>query len=221
MTFTDVIIIYFAIGSPFAVYRFVNSEAGRATVVNALSAWPLWPVEAWRYIFATARKRQAANRRARQIKVFETKREKIRREAGDLSREILQSGSERNVIATRTRIDRYVGLSLAVDASEEAFENVELFRIAGRKNTDAGAACLRRRNAARLVRHHNNAREDFLALAEEIFVGRRRAEVVRTFQRIADLVDDPVAMARISGMTREAEIAAQDIWIPRQEFLEM
>jgi hypothetical protein len=213
MGLTDILIIYLAAGSPFAVYRYMERpHGGGLAVLYAFHAWLLWPVGAFRTLVAAIQEKDkrrigpADQISSQKDEHLMTCIKRIFREHQDLDRE------------HRELFERYVGLSLALSADGGDGE-LEIFRVVGRRDGAVGAACLGRRNAARLRRHHKEASAQLVAAAETLAneaISARLAE-------LAGLAGDRETAAVIANRLAEGVnvVTAESIWIPRQEFLEM
>ncbi|HKX84967.1 MAG TPA: hypothetical protein VJL58_12150 [Pyrinomonadaceae bacterium] len=150
MGFFDLIIVYLAFGAPFAVSDYLQ----RNDLIRAFVVFIFWPAAAWRSVRKRISPPEAVAFDERSARIFEK-----------LQREI---DGRTNHVVFRDAFDRYVGLSNEIRREESPLEtkSAELLRISGSENTAAAAAALSRRNAVRLRRHHNDARERFLELIE-------------------------------------------------------
>ena len=214
MSLIDFLIIYFAAGSPFAVYKLLNTSARKfPAAAEALAAWLFWPIVGTTTLF---------DARSREI-VEDGKRNKSGRTTDSALwnkvRDIHRDHGPLLTSADRDVIDRYVGLALAIADTGPAHKIPEIFRVIGREDGPAGAACLMRRNLARLRSHHKDAREQFLALAGS----SDRPALSIGLASIAELVGDGDAADRIANRLREdvTKMTAENIWVPEQEYLKM
>jgi hypothetical protein len=138
--------------------------------------------------------------------------ERIKKIFSKLQREV-GVGSEANaVLAFREIFDRYAGLSIEVNKPESAGESktAELLRISGRETNAAAEACLRRRNAKCLSRHHINAREQFLESIER----SGEFNVIVLALELAGVVGDEEAekyLERLIGHNNAAETRGE-VW---------
>ena len=73
-------------------------------------------------------------------------------------------------LSVREVLDRYVGLAVLAEAAslDVAELRSDLLHAAGRGDDKVAASCLMRRNQQRIDVHHRRARQDFLALFENV-----------------------------------------------------
>ena len=149
----DLLIVYLAFGAPFAVSEYFH----RHDLARAFGVFAFWPLPAWRLV-----RRQLGARK----KAGRALDERTSRIFAKLQRELSDSGA--GALEFRDVFDRYVGLTREVNHNETPSDtkSAELFRISGRENSRTASATIGRRNAARLRRHHTDARTRFLELIE-------------------------------------------------------
>ncbi|HWT01016.1 MAG TPA: hypothetical protein VN256_12280 [Pyrinomonadaceae bacterium] len=187
MRLSEAITIYLAAGAPFGFQHFLRDRcAGRLrSFYRAARAALLWPLAAVKLIFSREGPDAALDERSAQ------RCEQVARAQGrllsslyrlaelaqsSLAQSATAAGSatvERVVRTVREAAEKYIGLTLAAaDADPDgplAQRELELYRVAGRKGADLLLAgrCVRRRNAARLIKHQARSRLELLhALAE-------------------------------------------------------
>lgn len=189
MRLSEIIIIYSAVGAPFAVNYLLHQRmhVGRAHLLwqAALrgSLWPLTLMSSCFHRLSELRLRpklaqhQIQSQRAQMID--EARRNLLAElhivcECGIVSPSSESKKLERMRCVLRESIERYVGLAEAVKgASFDAppgKRETELFRVAGLKGDDLLLAgqCLHRRNVRRLIEHHVQARSELLHSLAEI-----------------------------------------------------
>lgn len=215
MTLTDVLIIYLAAGSPFAVYRFLNKRRRRAHAEfwDTTAVWLFWPIlGATGVIRAKLRRLNAlSSANASDARKNETA-------AWNKVRQLFHGYPVEIDLEARGVIERYIGLSQAVAGTVRADEP-EVFRVVGREDGAIGAACLKRRNLARLLRHHKDARVQFLALAG-CFDGSPLANELKDLAAMAGDSETAIFIANHPGSDVK-QGAAGNIWLPKREYLEM
>ncbi|HEY0377696.1 MAG TPA: hypothetical protein VGC87_12295 [Pyrinomonadaceae bacterium] len=194
MRLSEAITIYLAAGAPFGFQHFLcrgeRSAARPRSFYGAARASLLWPLVAFKLLFPRRGTAAALDERAAQL------REKLGRAQGKLlsslyrlaelaQSSLAQSSAaqssasassatvERVVRTVREAVEKYIGLTLAASEADPdgppGRRELELYRVAGRKGQDLLLAgrCVRRRNAARLVKHQARSRLELLhALAE-------------------------------------------------------
>lgn len=190
MRLSEIITIYLAAGAPFGVNAYLQDSQAQPVAHALLKS--TWTTLAWPFV---ALAKLAGARTAIALK-FRSNADENRIAAETLNRvEVVQAEllaslykvqelarprfvkegeeMERAVLVVRRAFEKYVGLTLAaaaidLDGPPDARE-LELYRIAGRRGDDLLLAgqCVRRRNAARLVKHQADSRTELLhALAE-------------------------------------------------------
>ena len=149
----DLLIVYLAFAAPFAVSEYLH----RHDLARALGVFAFWPLSAWRLVSRQLGARKNAGR------AFDERTSRI---FAKLQRELSDDGAQ--ALEFRDVFDRYVGLTLEANHDElpSDTKSAELFRISGRENSRTASATIGRRNAARLRRHHTDARTRFLELIE-------------------------------------------------------
>jgi hypothetical protein len=151
MNLLDLLIIYFACGMPFAVYRFALSECGAAeTATRSLRAGLLWPLDGGKAVVKRLRTASEA--------LSKPKIEVIRCEMEEL---LAHDITKFRRFEFRDVFDRYAGLIRSLHSPHSRPVD-GLFRIAGAELTPAGEACLRRTSEARLDRHASSARSELI-----------------------------------------------------------
>jgi hypothetical protein len=172
MRISDIIIIYLAIGSPFAVHYFLKSR--RNSTLNQIlhTALPffLWPGYAISVMVGvkltkddrTVHSSESVNLDARLDK-------KVDEIAVALEMFFNDSLPNASLLEFREVADRYVGLTLAIrsDRSDRPGPFSEVVRDS-KKNAELNSICLNRRNRKGLESHRNRARTDFLGLVSRV-----------------------------------------------------
>lgn len=182
MQWSDLLIIYFSCGAPFAVYHFLqnsrNDTFSSRLLLNSAAVWVGWI--AYAYLLWRKRSQKRFTPAQKQAKKVSTDPEiaLLEQQTTVIQEQILQAFIETNsrarlkvqFFAFRDVLERFVGLTIAernsakFAASRKTASEAEVFSIAGRSGRDSerGARCVSRRNLARLQEHQKNAREDFL-----------------------------------------------------------
>jgi hypothetical protein len=151
MNLLDLVIIYFACGMPFAVYRFALSECGAAeTATRSVRAGLLWPLDGGKAVVKRLRTASGVLSKPR-IEIIRCQMEEL------LAQDILNFRR----FEFRDVFDRYHGLIGALHSPDSRPVH-GLFRIAGAELTPAGEACLGRTLEAKLYRHASSARSELI-----------------------------------------------------------
>ena len=188
MSLTDLFIIYLSLGAPAAITVFFEDRQRSlaATAAKAVGVFLFWPPK------TTSLLRQHLRERSSGPKVEATSG---RGSGIDVIRsEILKAVKKLSLTESRLElrdiVERYV--TLTREAAEPAANlETELFRVAGREKWIAGAACLSRRNAARLKRHQTDAcRALFTAVLRFHSSGQLPPDAVEQIAILAGLLGD-------------------------------
>lgn len=176
----NLIIIYFACGSPIGVYRITRSAHLRsprqAAAVGAY--FVLWP------IFAPAVLRRSL--------FHDTNIEKAMAIFRSVMEKIAFSGSPTmSVFEFREVFARYTGLTLELNRGGRTDPSTDLLRIAGHRNIALASACMNRRNRTRLSFHQIQARNEFVDLISDLPLSHEnRKELAELSLQLAVLLND-------------------------------
>lgn len=188
MAISDLLVIYFSLGAPVAVYFYLQNRARRnrknfwlETVLTFLFWIPsavsfFFKAEFFRRTLSPARPIEILPRPEREENLFRLQKrfEKI----------LQASDCDCTVFEFRETLERYVGLTLATETSPRG-ANEEFFTAAQNKHPALAARCFERRNRQRLDFHQIAARRDFLQtlerLSDAVQDGRVLADAARDF----------------------------------------
>lgn len=193
----NLIIIYFACGSPIGVYRVTRAThrrlPGQAAAVGAY--FILWP------IFATAILRRLLNDNAKSLRSdLERKLGSIR---GKIETLAFAGSPALSVFELREVFSRYTGLTLALNSVGTVFSSNELFTIARHGNAALASACMDRRTRRRLSFHQSRSRLEFVALLAAISRSEpNRKEIIGCAVQVADLLNDKESSERFNKLAR-------------------
>lgn len=187
MRLSEAITIYLAAGAPVTVNRYLAKRKGEGSALSLLRATSLglvWPLAVLRILLIGYGRT-----------LFEAKEDHISQECEariqNAKRNVLASlhgmrefadsigntpheDLERAVCVLHESIETYVGLAPSIEESSEVpapnESTMELFRVAGYTGNDiaVAATCANRRNAARIMRHHNRARVQMVHAVADI-----------------------------------------------------
>jgi hypothetical protein len=180
MNFIDVLIIYLACGTPFAIYRIALSEHGpRETVVRSTRAGILWPMVGAKTVL---KKLRMAPRFSGQL---------LRREMEEALSAALP---DLRTFKFREVFDRYSSLAIAT-ASKVDPASVQVFDIAKVRAGAASTNCLARINGRKLDRHLSVARGELM----EYVLSSGSAHVADLAVSLAKEVGDPSLVAELAA----------------------
>lgn len=227
MNLTDLFIIYFAGGAPFAVYHFLQNRHDDKTVSFWLKNFLvllLWlPFAAFLLL---------KNRRLLEFdflrSVFDKNAdgEKVYFHRKQIESVLLESDLDVSIFDFRETFERFVGLTLAVQADADSAAERETFRAAKNGNVKLGAICLHRRNRKKLVHHQTEARRDFLQIVEQLSDSISDTETlcqsaVETVKILKDdegreLLEKMFAENLQTGNQLNVKYTEKDLWKPQE-----
>ena len=165
MRLLDPIIIYLAIGAPVAMYRSFQAPIFRNArqIARIALTFLFWPIEAYRIAVDQFGKGFATYSLGTREYLDARIRARVEGLQNNIKAAVGSQGISRPA-ALDEPLDRYIGLSLAA-AVEPGVGRKErtLFAVAGHPMESVAAACLARRNRAKVERHIAKARADVLA----------------------------------------------------------
>lgn len=228
MKFSDILIIYLACGAPFGVYFFLQhrtEQNSKNIFLKSAALAFVWIPYALRLLhdFITINFRQNNLKESAADKLSELQKQ--------ISQALFDSDSGISVFEFREVIERYTGLTLALNAVDEfpSESEEEIFRVALRQNIKLGAECLRRRNRSRIELHQTIARKDFLQLISELSrtvkdienLRNLTAEFVKTLgdteaQNVLREIFDNALQSGNKNYVRHLE---NEIWTPKEHQL--
>ncbi len=191
MNVTDLIIIYLACGSPFAVFRLTQTNrVDWPSVILAFMLWPVYAVMLLGLVFFSNEARKKADLRNR----LETLRLAIESSA-------FQGESISSLFEFREVYSRFTGLSVAADAAPSR-SYAEIFEISGHPNQTLASRCLARRNAGKLAFHRSLARHEFVTRIEQLHATEsNHHELERLAVELAETLEDRKAAQSFAAMT--------------------
>ena len=160
MNISDLLIIYFAAGAPFGVYRItmLNGIPTAKAMLNVALHICLWPVYAFLMLRDRLLSNEPDNRSANIIDGMRTEIEQL----------AFADGSATEIFDFREIFNRYAGLSEAANAESPANLLDEFFEIGSTENKTLASACIERRNREKLAFHQTIARNEFIDLMSDL-----------------------------------------------------
>ncbi|MFT3745036.1 MAG: hypothetical protein QM785_12175 [Pyrinomonadaceae bacterium] len=201
MNFIDLIIIYLACGSPFAVFQATNRQKGRAGVnwPRVAASFFLWPAFA-AILLASKLFPNEASKKAE----FQSRIEDIRL---DLEQAAFAEASISSLFDFRETFYRFAGLSEAADEVQPSRSTAEIFDVTGHNNKALATRCLGRKNARKLAFHRTAAREEFVGLISQLTLSSSDSiEITNVASELADHLNDKIAADAFRSMNSAAAI---------------
>lgn len=195
MKLIDLIIIYLACGSPFAVYQATNRQNGQTGInwMRVFSSFLFWPAFAIsslinRFILNETRRKAALQNRLEDVRL-------------EFEQKVFSGESIASLFEFRETFYRFIGLSEAASEARSGKANAEIFEISGHHNKALASRCLARKNKRRLAEHRSAAREEFVGLIARLAAARPdRVEIVSLALEIAGHLDDRTAADEFQAM---------------------
>lgn len=192
MAVTDLIVVHFALGSPFAVYRITrgNIRSPRSAVAVGVY-FALWPIFAAAFIrdwFSISSNHPVEN----------ALDEKIRDLKSSIESLVFSNTLMSSIFDFREIFDRYVGLTLAL-LDDFAPTSNELFTISGHKDPSLAMKCTVRLNRRRLLIHQTQASDEFVEMIRHITSSHsNKNEVIWLGLQISALLKDRETYNKLS-----------------------
>ena len=213
MNVNDLIIIYLACGSPFAVYYFFDNRklpAASYLLFKSTLVFLFWIPFALNILLKNIKVIKSNPDKLSDSDIYE----KIFPIQKELEKLLIQSRLNLSIYEFREIAERYIGLTFAKQNAEnninqEIIES-EIFEINGNDNIKVSSACFARRNRKRLSFHQKNAKRDFLNIisslsatdaADEKFSEYLHESVTFLSYQIATLLGDKEAQNAVLKMS--------------------
>jgi hypothetical protein len=177
MSLIDFTILYFACGSPFAVYHFLQNRNWLKSVI----IWMLWIP----YSFRLLQRKVTSKLNFDKNIVSDSEIEVIQKEIEQI---LFENDTKLSLFEFREVFERYVGLTLTKKQKNNHIgENeTDIFLIAKHENVKLGAICLNRRNQFKLTYHQTLARRDFLKVINELNSKKLQLSSLKLFRILED-----------------------------------
>lgn len=212
MTILDIITIYLACGSPFAVHRLVTQtgDSGLSFYLSVILRLFMWPAFA-----AGGAYRLFTELRSNEKDRYEEVSSRLLVIRTEIERSIVSADPAHSIFQFRDTFDRYVGLSIENYGTTDAMPSSEIFEISEHSSPDIANVCLWRKNRSRVGSHLAKARSD---LVEALFSGARGgATVFEAAARAAEIVGDRTGASVFAGLNSEKADLSTDIEHKAQE----
>jgi hypothetical protein len=196
MRAADLIIIYFALGSPFAVYavtgRHPPLSLGQVAVISA--RFVLWPIIGGAHFL-------------KWLISDEPLAEDLRRQEIDVLRERMEDiafggRSTPALFEFRDMFERYAALTLSLDADPYSHPLLGL----SEHTSKLSAACIYRLERRRIEFHQGRARSEFVVFVRSVNDGQN--EVITVAMEIAELLEDQQTISLVSALPARGDEAA-------------
>lgn len=216
MNFTDIIIIYLALGSPFGVYHYLQNRSVLKAFIVAL----LWIPFSLRLLQSKITKSLITNE-------FDVKFNSVSDVKRNLEQILHKDNSQLSIFEIREVLERYIGLTISENQkTDEIGENeTEIFRIAETENVKLGGICLHRRNQSKLFYHQTLAQKDFLKLISDAENLNLQSKIYDSAIQLTKILDDSETQKNIENLNRltqkiaveSVQITEQDVWKPKPQ----
>lgn len=166
MNLFDAIIIYLACGAPFGVYYFVNHRHQQNSIYFKTFLFSIFWIP---FAFELFQKYVTGKLPETLFSKKEfLKEQEITYVKKNLEQILVKNNSGVSVFETRETLERYIGLTNALENHyEENDSDSEFFKVGGNENAGLASKCHHRRNRKLLIFHQTLAGQDFLKLVSE------------------------------------------------------
>ncbi len=191
MNVSDLLIIYFAAGAPFGVYRItmLSGTPDAKALLNVALHICLWPVYTVLFLRDRLLSKDADNGSANIIDSIRTQIEQI----------AFADSSAAAIFDFREIFNRYAGLSEAANAESPTDLLGEFFELGSSENKTIASACIARRNREKLAFLQTKARNEFVDMISDLT--SETPEVLESAIQLVDHVNDQDAIADLKAMT--------------------
>lgn len=234
MTISDLVVIYFSIGAPCGVYvyfQFRGSSAQTKLWLKTVSAFFFWMPTVFRLLLNNKFIQNSFSPDQENDAPFLAREEKLYSIQKRLEKFSVESKYETSIYQFREMLQRYIGLTFAVQsASENRTEiNKDFFVAAQNKNAEIAARCFQRRNRERLFFHQRLARQDFLLFVSDAFITvadrENFARLISEFVEVLQDGDAHIALEKICTDNSQRKnypavnSLEKDLWNPQEHKL--
>jgi hypothetical protein len=192
MRATDFLIIYFALGAPFAVYAITRRQPlTNVSVIPTIFARSFfWPLSATVWFVKWMIADPAVAQYSKEERIDHLR---VRIEA--------MAFGGRSTPATfefRNMLERYAGLTLSLDSGTPYSHPMLALR---RHTSKASAACIYRRESRRVTFHQQKARREFLDFVRSLHAIHPECDAIGTASELADLLGDTATLKELTKGT--------------------
>ena len=182
MRLIDLLIIYLALGAPFAVSLFLRDRAltiGKRTL-TFLSGLLAWPVMVIAILYRLTSPKKIGSERSADLLRLRYELEQV----------CLNYCSTANAFTLRDALEKYIGISTA--AAQESSDTVaEIFSQSEHPQPAMATRCLTRVNRRKLKFHQESARSELItAVFQPGIVGETKTRMFSLLSRLASAVED-------------------------------
>ena len=169
MNLSEIIIIYLALGSPFAVYFFLQNRSrlkSRQLWLKTILNFLFWIPSAFKILREYLRSNYSSVGNFDFFDELSSSKDKLSLLQRKIEKLISENDLKISIFEIREILDRYIGLSLEAKRTAEFSKQPddEFFKIVNAKDWEIASICNQRRNLKRLSFHHKLAANDFLNL---------------------------------------------------------
>jgi hypothetical protein len=211
MNLSELLIIYLACGAPFGVYHFLQNRNRTETKLlwlKSLFRFVFWIPFALQMVARTSFLTNLYNNSFDKAPESDAKKELAIEEIKKIFEKIVsQKAFSFSIYDFREIFDRYVGLSLEVQAENKEISpaETEIFRITNHSNKKLAEICLNRRNRKRLTFHQKLARRNFFEILNK-FVEKsdNQQNLFEYVSKLAALLNDFEAQKTIENLSEKS-----------------
>jgi hypothetical protein len=216
MNFSDIIIVYLTLGSPFGVYYYLQNRSVLMAFVVAL----LW-------IPFSIKLLQSKITKALTINEFDVKFNSVSDVKKNLEQLLHENDTQLSIFEIREVLERYIGLTISANQKTDEIGNneTEIFRIADFANVKLGGICLHRKNQSKLLYHQTLAKKDFLKLISNLENQSLQNRAFDSAKNLAKFLDDSDTQKNIEKLQKlsqkfdveSVQNTEKDVWKPKPQ----
>lgn len=181
MNLSEIIIIYLALGSPFAVYFFLQNRSrlkSRQLWLKTILNFLFWIPSAFKILREYLSLNYSSADNFDFFDELSLNKDKLSLLQRKIEKLISEIDRKTSIFEIREILDRYIGLSLEVKNTSEFTQQPDndFFKIVNANDWEIASICNQRRNLKRLSFHHKLAANDFFNLIAELNVNGKLSQ---------------------------------------------
>jgi hypothetical protein len=203
MKFSEILIVYLACGSPFAVnYLFaVSQKSAIYTSLSTAMVLCLWPARLVTHLIRVTERAFVSDDYSHDTgELDSTSRSKVYELRSTLERMLFPNGRSSDRLQFREMVERYCGLAFAKSEFDRphSVERNELAWIAHHPNPRLAEICINRRNEKRIRAHFAASSEDlFTTFSGSMRSSLKSRQIAAVAEELAELLGDRVLADQI------------------------
>lgn len=223
MNLSEIIIIYLALGSPFAVYFFLQNRSrlkSRQLWLKTILNFLFWIPSACKILREYLSSNYSSAGNFDFFDELSSSKDKLSLLQRKIEKSISETDRKTSIFEIREIFDRYIGLSLELKSTSE-FSNQtenEFFKLVNAKGSEIASICNQRRNLKRLSFHHKLAANDFFNLIAELNIkGKISQNLYFHLLELALTLQDAEMQKKIKKLCEAEKQTSDSIFVRESE----